>query len=215
MEWKCVDVRTENAAGSKALSWTREGSRAIYELVANNKTKEIWPHSFSCRYQIDLNAGNLNLELRVQNTGKREFSFTGALHTYFAVDDIDQIAIEGDFKGKTYLDKTLSPPQEKTETENTLKISSFTERIYSDCAKKLSLKDGDKSVVIKCSNGWKDIAIWNPYGEEKMGYKKFVCIEHGVIREPVELQPDESWVSTVDILPYFNGLPAWTQSLDS
>eukprot|EP00960_Hanusia_phi_P067198 766570-Hanusia_phi.AAC.3 len=61
--------------------------------------------------------------------------------------------------------------------ENTLKISSFTERwpslsastceqfdapprrIYSDCAKKLSLKDGDKSVVIKCSNGVRKLPL--------------------------------------------------------
>ncbi|EKX47731.1 hypothetical protein GUITHDRAFT_151947 [Guillardia theta CCMP2712] len=215
MKWVCVDVREENAAGSRSLSWLREGSRAIYELVPNNETRKMWPNSFNCRYQIDLNSGNLNLELRVQNKGKKAFSFTGALHTYFAVDDIDKIAIQGGFKGKKYLDKTLSPPAEKTETEDELRISSFTERIYSDCTDDIRLKDGDKEVVIRSSQGWKDIAIWNPYGEEKMGYKNFVCIEHGVICEPVVLNPGDVWVSSVDILPYFNGLPAWMQSMDS
>ncbi len=30
---------------------------------------------------------------------------------------------------------------------------------------------------------WKDIVIWNPYGDEKMGYKNFVCIENAVVKE--------------------------------
>ena len=33
--------------------------------------------------------------------------------------------------------------------------------------------------------------IWNPYGEDKMGYKNFVCIENAVVGEEVCLPPGE------------------------
>ncbi len=59
----------------------------------------MWPHKFTCQYIVDLTAGNLKLELRVINFGETNMTFTGALHTYFAVDDIDALRIQGEFKG--------------------------------------------------------------------------------------------------------------------
>lgn len=53
----------------------------------------------------------------------------------------------------------------------------------------VELVDGDRSVTISSNEEWKDIIIWNPYGEEKMGYKNFVCIENGRISDVVVLPP--------------------------
>ena len=40
-------------------------------------------------------AGAINLQFRVENKGWESFDFTCALHTYFAVDDIDSCSLEG------------------------------------------------------------------------------------------------------------------------
>jgi hypothetical protein len=40
-------------------------------------------------------AGAINLQFRVENKGWESFDFTCALHTYFAVDDIDSCSVEG------------------------------------------------------------------------------------------------------------------------
>jgi len=38
--------------------------------------------------------------------------------------------------------------------------------------------------------------VWNPYGDEKMAYDKFVCIENGVINEPITLEPGTATLNT-------------------
>lgn len=40
-------------------------------------------------------AGAINLQFRVENKGWETFDFTCALHTYFAVDDIDSCRVMG------------------------------------------------------------------------------------------------------------------------
>lgn len=210
LKWECTDVRAERPGGMTALSWSRNTQRAVYELIHTKETLKMWDSRFQARYQVELSGGSLNLELRVHNKGVEPLTFTGALHTYFSVDDLEKLQIKGPFKGKKYLDKTCDPVEEKEETEGAVKIDGFTERVYQDVAGKVTIEDGDKSVVLRCSEEWSDLAIWNPYGEEKMGYKGFVCVEHGVIATPVTVQPDDIWVATVSITPTRNGLPAWT-----
>jgi D-hexose-6-phosphate mutarotase len=36
-----------------------------------------------------------------------------------------------------------------------------------------------------------DVVLWNPYGNDDMGYKNFICIENGVIEKPVTLKGGE------------------------
>ena len=47
----------------------------------------------------------LRMRLEVENAGPNPQPFECALHTYYAVEDVRQIAIEG-LDGVTYLDKT-------------------------------------------------------------------------------------------------------------
>ena len=46
--------------------------------------------------------------MRVVNTGEKAFSFTCALHTYFAVSDIADVSVQG-LKGCSYEDALLPP----------------------------------------------------------------------------------------------------------
>mmetsp|Transcript_11725 Transcript_11725/g.18404 ORF Transcript_11725/g.18404 Transcript_11725/m.18404 type:complete len:368 (+) Transcript_11725:127-1230(+) len=212
MKWDCADVKIDEAGGMKGGSFISNGARAIFELSDSKATREMWPQKFKCRYEIQLSGGSLTLEFRVTNTDVKPMSFTGALHTYFAIDDLANLKINGPFEGKKYLDKTCDPPEMK-DAEGTVTIDSFTEKVFQDVAGRVEIQDGPKSVVIKSSSEWKDLAIWNPYGEENMGYKNFVCVENGVIHEPVELEADGIWSARVTITPFKNGAPAWAAGL--
>uniref|UniRef100_A0A7S0VZ96 glucose-6-phosphate 1-epimerase n=1 Tax=Hemiselmis tepida TaxID=464990 RepID=A0A7S0VZ96_9CRYP len=211
VNWTCADWREEAAGGSRGFSFTRDTARAVYELYDTKYTYNMWPHKFLARYSVDLSAGMLTLDFRVKNLGGKPFTFTGALHTYYAVRDIDAVEIRGDFKGKKYLDKVSG--ETKTEDRETLTIKEFTDSVYYGMDGDVELVDGDRSVLISPVNEWKDLVVWNPYGEEKMGYKNFVCIENACL-EPQEVPAGEWWDSSVEIRPYCNDAPAFMQAME-
>jgi len=209
LKWECTDVREERPDAMTALSWSRNTQRAVYELIHTKETLAMWDGRFRCRYQVELSGGSLNLEFRVINIGSAPLSFTGALHTYFSVDDLDNLEISGPFSGKQFVDKTQDPPAEATADSDTVTIDGFTERVYQDVAGKVVIQDGDKKVTLECSEEWPDLAVWNPHGDDKMGYKNFVCVEHGAIAKLVTVDPDDIWSATVSITPSRGGFPAW------
>ena len=75
------------------------------------------PHAFKAVYTVTLHGEKLRTDLRVMNTGDAPFEFTGALHSYFEVLDVDVAKVKG-LAGLTYLDKvgaaTSCPPSPPT-----------------------------------------------------------------------------------------------------
>jgi len=49
------------------------------------------------------------------------------------------------------------------------------------------------------TKGYVDTLIWNPYGNEEMGYKKFVCVE-SVKYDPVALEGGKSWIGDMSLV---------------
>ena len=191
-------------------SWTAASGKGVFELRDSAESREIWDKQFQARYEVELKGGVMNLQFRVQNTGWESFDFTCALHTYFAVSDIDKCSISG-LGGKSYLDKTQSPAANAEQTEAEFKVQGApVERIYADVTGPVTLHDGDKKVVIKADSKWQDVVLWNPYGNDAMGYKNFICIENAVINKPVTLKGGEMWYASVTYAPYVDSMPAWT-----
>lgn len=50
------------------------------------------------------------------------------------------------------------------------------------------------------SRGFADYILWNPFGNEGMGFDSFVCVESGAVAKPVMLQPGEEWVGEMRIV---------------
>jgi len=213
LKWECVDVRAETANGMNQGSWLSDQNRAVFELMSNAETRKMWDRKFKARYEVKLEGGAVSISMRVENKGWETFDFTCALHTYFAVDDIDACSISG-LKDKTYVDKTVTPAATKTETDAEFKVNGApVERIYADVTGPVVLKDGAKKVIIKADSKWKDVVLWNPYGNDAMGYKNFICIETGCINEPVTLRGGEMWYASVTYTPYKDGMPSWAAGL--
>src|SRR6218665_1822772 len=84
------------------LSWELEEQvleaqqgRLVLRLSDGPATRAFWPQAFEARLLLELSPGALRLTLSVHNTDVQALAFTGALHTYFAVDDIAQTRLEG------------------------------------------------------------------------------------------------------------------------
>ncbi len=96
-----------------------------------------------------------------------------------------------------------SPPADVKSTSSDITISSETDRVYAGVSGDVVLADsGRKSPLTIANNlGWSDTVIWNPYGNEGMGYDNFICVESALAAMPVALQPGEYWTGAMDVVP--------------
>jgi len=176
--------------------------KVVMELTENEYTMGMWPHAFKLQYTVTLKDDRLDTEFFVLNTDSKPFSFTGALHTYLSCDNIDKVAIKAPaFAGATYLDKMQTPPADVKSTSDTITIAEPVDSVYAGVSGDVVVEGAHAKPLTINSWGWSDTVIWNPYGDEGMGYKNFVCVESAQAASPIKLEPGEYWTGTMDIVP--------------
>jgi glucose-6-phosphate 1-epimerase len=139
-----------------------------------------WPHDFALTLRVAIRANDLSMTFDVRNTGVDSFPFAAALHTYYLVDDIAAIRIDG------------------LQAEE-LAITGKFDRVYEDVAPRLALVDGGVVLTLR-QEGFTDAVVWNPGAEDAAAladmadeeYRRFVCIEPALLDGPA-LQPGEGW----------------------
>jgi glucose-6-phosphate 1-epimerase len=191
---------------ARNLNWEvteQSDDKVVMELKENDYTMEMWPHKFTATYSVTLTADALKTEFQVMNTGDKDLSFTGALHSYWSCSSIKNVKIENaDLKGATFLDKMASPPADKVSDAGSISITKETDSVYKDITGDILLADSARKRPLTLSNsGWSDMVIWNPYGDEGMGYDGFVCVEAAQASSSVSLGPKEYWTGAMDIIP--------------
>ena len=143
-----------------------------------------FPYSAKLTLEITI-SDTLVMTLITENTDDTKFSITGALHTYFAVENLPDCVIHG-MSGE-YLDKTQD--MNRFPTPELYKLNDETDRIHYTDSKSLALCNEDDSDKTTISNeGHDSTVIWNPWKEEAKNvsnipdadYVKFVCIEAAV-----------------------------------
>src|SRR3954465_14787903 len=80
-----------------------DGVKAVFAFDSTPETRQIWDHAFALRFTAIV-ARDLTMHLEVINRSDQPFSFAEALHTYFAVGDVRNVAVDG-LGGADYLDK--------------------------------------------------------------------------------------------------------------
>ena len=167
-------------------------------------SRALWPHAFSADITIMLEADRLDIEFGVDNLGEAAFSFTGALHTYLRVVQVEDVAIEGLY-GFSYVDKVDgSGPKKDTGTQ--LLIEAETDRIYQKASRPL-LQAANLSLGIQ-ADGFPDVVIWNPWVEccaqmadmKTDDWRRMLCIE-AAATHPVTVAAGESWSGRQTLLP--------------
>ncbi len=176
-------------------------SRCKFILDANDNTVAIWPHHFRAEFIPSLTAQQLTMTLVIHNLDLAPFTFTAALHTYFAVSNIHKVALQG-LSGQSYWDNNGSDftHDRFTQNDDQLTFPDAIDRVYFSCQKPLQLIDGNDRLMIQ-ADGFTEVVVWNP-GEEATKklddmadneYQKMLCIEAALIDKPVTLSPGEVW----------------------
>jgi D-hexose-6-phosphate mutarotase len=155
----------------------------VLSLKSSPETLKLWPHDFSARYTITV-GDTLTLELEVANTGQSTFSFEEALHTYFTVQNVKDIGIEG-LAGVDYIDKTDALAV-KTQGNKPMKIAEETDRVYLGTKSACTVRDpGGRRRIVNAKENSDTTVVWNPWIAKAKAMADFgddewlnmVCIE--------------------------------------
>ncbi len=166
-------------------------TRIIFELPQSSIPAAQWPHP--CRARNIVTVGKqLTIELVTENTGQAAFEIGEALHTYFAIDDVDNMRITG-LEGCTYIDKVGIAQNRKQ--QGAIQINSEVDRIYIDTEADCLIEDQTQQRRIRIAKkGSRSTVVWNPWVEKaaKMGdfgsdtgYRGMVCVESANVAENV------------------------------
>ena len=189
---------------ARNLAWTLgpsvvqdEAVEQDFLLVANPQTHAFWPQQFEATLRVALKPGALKVSLLVDNTDEKPLEFSGALHTYFAVDHIAQVRLTG-LKGQTEWD-ALRDHHATAAAE--LQFDGEFDRVYDAAPAPLCLQDGENRLEISQSTSWAHSVVWNP-GREKCaamadlpadGYAHFVCVEAAQVMSPITVPAAGNW----------------------
>ena len=173
------------------------------QMLPSDYTKEMWDKEFACTFTVDLGSDELKTNMVVKNTGAEDsFDFQAALHSYFTVSSLENLEITGSFEGKAFLNKLVGDEGEmQTEERSAITITEEYDRVYKGVNDPV-LKDSGTSKALNVVNeaGWEDTVVWNPYGDEGMGYNNFVCVE-SVKFDPVTLDAGAEWEGVLTLKP--------------
>ncbi len=178
-----------------------ERASATFRLRDTEESRRLWTSAFLAELTVAIGGNQLAVRLTVTNAGTEPFTFTSALHTYFAVTDLTATAVEG-LAGGRYRDAAAGG----TESQQAAPRVDFTgevNRIYFDAPAELRLVEPGRTTLIR-SAGFPDAVVWNPAAAkcatmsdlEPDDYQRFVCVEAGVIGTPVSLAPGARWQGT-------------------
>jgi glucose-6-phosphate 1-epimerase len=174
-------------------------SALTFHLRDSQATRDIWPYTFEAAMRIKISGQHLEMTLTVSNLGDAPFTFTAALHTYFAVMDSAAATVEG-LAGVRYHDTTLKPWAYGVQQEAGVSFPGEVDRIYYAAPSPLYLRTPQRNTRIE-ARGFSDVVVWNP-GPEKCarlpdmpsdGYRRFVCVEAAAIGQPITLLPNGQW----------------------
>ncbi|WP_026375439.1 D-hexose-6-phosphate mutarotase [Aestuariibacter salexigens] len=150
---------------------------------------------YAAQLKIVVHLGEqLSITLVTRNLGSEPFPLSCALHTYFAVEDIQRSELIG-LKGE-YLDKTRG--FDTFSTPSPYRFTMETDRIHLDAAEHLTIQHPGGVTEVD-SSGHNSIVVWNPWQDKATamadmredGYLTMLCVETAVTGD-VSLAPGQT-----------------------
>jgi glucose-6-phosphate 1-epimerase len=145
----------------------------------------------------------LELQLQVANTGRSNWDFTAAIHTYFQLADLRAVSLAG-LQGLEYEDMVQEGAVRRESAAALGFDGSEIDRVYRDASRALSLREPGAPGRRIVQQGFTDVVVWNP-GPAKVAtfadlpaqdWARMLCVEAGAIACPVELAPGTTWRGT-------------------
>ena len=191
---------------ARTRSWTAEsivpqpGGEVVVtlRLEPDEPTRALWgePGDWILRHRITIGA-TLVMELEIENRGSTPLRCEEALHTYFRVGDIRNVAVHG-LEGAEYYDKA-DGMRRKRQNEAPIGFSGETVRIYTNTTGPTVIDDPGlhRRIVVEKSGSHSTI-VWNPWSDTAREVADFgdeewtgmVCVETGnVADDALEIAP--------------------------
>ena len=145
----------------------------------------MWGGGWVLRHRITV-AQSLTMELEIENIGSQPIRCEEALHTYFSVSDIRQVAVAG-LEGTEYLDKG-DGMRRKTQNFEPIRFTQETDRTYLNTAAECIISDPGLNRRIRIAKSGSDgTVVWNPWIAKAAAMPDFgddewpamVCVESG------------------------------------
>ena len=178
---------------------------ATLEVGDDESTRALWPHAFRAEITVILEVDRIDVEFCVENTGPEPLAFTGALHSYLRVVQVEDAALEG-LHGHDYLD-AANGNRIVRETGTEIMVDSAVDRVYFDVRRPQLLRAGNLSLGIR-SQGFPDVVVWNPWVDAcgnltdmpANGWRHMLCVEAAAVRNPVTVAAGEEWYGRQTLL---------------
>jgi glucose-6-phosphate 1-epimerase len=189
----------------RTRTWTVSNQRhdddyalVTLELADDTATRALWPHPFTAELTLMLEADRIDIEFCVTNTGGTPFAFSGALHSYLRLVQVEDAALEGLY-GYEYRD-AANADRIVRDSGTELIVDGPLDRVYHDVKRPQLLQAGNHSLAIQ-SQGFPDVVVWNPWvdgcaGLADMpadGWRQMLCVEAAIARQAVTLPAGEEW----------------------
>lgn len=192
-----------------AASSLDDGSTQL-RFILSETDKHLWPCATPVEYRVTVGK-QLQLELLTRNDSNETVRISQALHTYFSIDDINSIQVDG-LDGCDYLDKV--DDFARKQQVGPVQFSSEVDRIYLGAPGDCVIRDPGLGRNIRISKeGSSSTVVWNPWEEKSRqmedmgahGYKTMVCVESAnAADDVVEIVPggEHSLKVRYDVEPY-------------
>lgn len=189
----------------RALPWLlreqrSEGDAAVLKFHCPQALGQLpgWPHQVELTLQVRL-ADDLQLTLSSHNRDNQPVVISQALHSYFAVSDIQRVEVAG-LADRPYIE-TLEQ-WEQRQQHGALHFNGETDRIYLELPDTLTLIDeGWNRRIQLTSSGSSSAVLWNPWIAKAQrlsnfaddAWRRMLCIETAnVMDDAVALQPGQT-----------------------
>ncbi|KAK5631672.1 hypothetical protein RRF57_007386 [Xylaria bambusicola] len=174
----------------------------LSSATLDEKTKGLWPYTFSAIYSVTLTPEGLSTGIVITNDGKEPFDCQVLLHTYLRINDITKVKITG-LEDSKYIDKVVGA-QTKSQS-GAVTITGETDRVYTPAkgpSSPVVVTEGGSNAFSIMRDNLKDVVVWNPWAEKaagmgdfepKSGFKNMICVEAGSVRSWTSLETGDAF----------------------
>lgn len=185
--WQWQGAQTDGAAMSARWRWD-----------APQPVHTDFPHGLRAELVVTLEPDALRIQLSATNTGSTPLAFTGALHTYLAVQGADIAALHG-LDGAAFWDaaKSFAPAVQN----GAMALGQEVDRVYARAEAPLQLRDAAGILQISQDMAWSETVVWNPGPTlcaslpdmQPADWMRMLCVEAATINQPIALHPGQHW----------------------
>jgi glucose-6-phosphate 1-epimerase len=182
-----TDPKAPQHGVARTAAWQLDRVEAANEAVTFELS--LAAAGFALAYRVAFGA-DLWLSLAASNTTDQSASFEEALHTYFAVSDVERVVVTG-LEASTHIDKTVNFAR-VAPAGVPLTLVKETDSVYLDVPDRLAITDpGWHRRIVIDKAGAASAIVWNPWPEKAAAmsdlgadnWRGFICVETGNVAD--------------------------------